>query len=144
MDSLGTIAHGVECYLEGASLTDLAGANQITVHAGRQTLGNGEPETGAIVCGVGATHLGELDERFHELLLVVLGNTDAGVTDCEAKCAGVHRIGVGNKGNPERDGSVLREFNSVAEQVDENLADADVVDVEIGRASCRERVSLCV
>jgi len=72
------------------------GANQITVHAGCQTLGNGESETGAIVCGVGAVHLGELNKRLHELLLVFLGDADAGVGNGETECPCIRGIGVGS------------------------------------------------
>ena len=130
LDCLRTVTHGVESHGEGASLSDFAGAGQLAVHAHGQPFGDGEPETRAVVHGIGAAQAGKLDERFHELLLVFLGNADAGIGDGAAERSGVRGTGIGGKGDMERDGPVLRELDGVAEQVDQDLADADVVDLE--------------
>ena len=122
------VTHAVERDAERASLAELTGAGQAAVHARGQTLGDGKSESGAVVHGIGPAHSGELDKRFHELLLVVPGNADAGVADRERERAGIRRVG--REGGHERDGALLRELDGVAEEIDEYLADADVVDVE--------------
>ena len=84
----------------------------------------------AVFHGIRVAHPGELDERFHELLLVVLGDADAGVADGAAERTRVRGIGGRRELDMKRDGTFLRELDGIAEQVDEDLADADVVDVE--------------
>ena len=130
LGSLCTVAHCVERDRERTSFAILACAGQLAIHAGRQTFGDGESEASSVFHGIGIAHPGELNERFHELLLVILRDADAGVGDGAFERAGIHGIGVGREGDMERYGALLRELDGVAEKVDEDLADADVVNVK--------------
>ena len=115
--------------MEHAALAEAAAHQQVTFHGADQALGNGQAKPrSAIFARRRAVGLGKLGEQAPELFR---RHADAGIFDVAATVTS--RIVILNSNDAQTHMAVLGEFDGIAQQVDQDLAEAQLIADQIAQ-----------